>query len=85
MASRRDAESALLLEANLQKFMSEFPKSTYYGRIQYLYGTTMLTNKKVDEATQVFTKIIEDESITPAIKEMARSELSLIKIKARTL
>lgn len=85
MASKQDNASNLILEANLQKFMSEFPESTYRGRIQYLYGTAMLANKKVDEASEVFTKLIEDESITPAIKEMARSELSLIKIKARTL
>ncbi len=85
MASKRDDKSNLILEANLQKFMSEFPESNYRGRIQYLYGTTMLLNDKVDQAKDVFTKIIEDESITPAIKEMARSELSLLKIKARTL
>ncbi len=85
MASKRDDKTNLILEANLQKFMSEFPVSDYRGRIQYLYGTTMLLNDKVDQAKDVFTKIIEDESITPAIKEMARSELSLLKIKARTL
>lgn len=85
MASKRDDKTNLILEANLQKFMNEFPESNYRGRIQYLYGTTMLLNDKVDQAKDVFTKIIEDESITPAIKEMARSELSLLKIKARTL
>lgn len=85
MASKRDDKTNLILEANLQKFMSEFPESNYRGRIQYLYGTTMLLNDKVDQAKEVFTKIIDDKDITPAIKEMARSELSLLKIKARTL
>lgn len=85
IAGKKDAASSMILEANLQKFMNEFPDSAYRGRIQYLYGTTMLANKKVEEATEVFTKLIEDEAITPAIKEMARSELSLLKIKARTL
>ena len=65
--------------------MKEFKKSTYKGRLSYLLAISLLQNKKTEEGKKVLSEILNDKSVTDYVKEMARSELSLLKIKERTL
>ena len=71
--------------AKIKDFKSEFKKSIYMGRINYLLGLSLLNNKKDAEGKKVFEELIGQDGIDEHIKDLARSELSMLKIKERTL
>lgn len=85
LAGNNTDENSMLLEAKIKKFREEFSKSLYSGRIKYLLGLSLLNNKKDAEGKEVLEKLISDEGIDEHIKDLARSELSMLKIKDRTL
>ncbi len=85
IAGKRTPKSSLILEARIKRFMKEFKKSTYKGRLSYLLAISLLENKKVEEGKKILGSILDDKSVSDYVKEMARSELSLLKIKERTL
>ncbi len=75
----------LLLENRLGDFKKLYPKSLYSDRINYLLGRTYIENKKVKEAKEVFQELLKAEEVGSSIKELVRSELSLMTIKEQTL
>lgn len=75
----------LTLEKRLNDFKKLYPKSLYGDRINYLLGRTYIENKKVKEAKEVFQKLLSTEEVGSSIKELVRSELSLLTIKEQTL
>ncbi len=85
LAGDESDESFLLLESKIKKFKKDFDKSIYSGRINYLLGLSLLNNKKDDEGKKVLEGLISDEGIDEHIKNLARSELSMLKIKNKTL
>jgi TolA-binding protein len=84
-AGSTKTEDKLLLESRLGSFMKAYPKSLYRDRINYLLGRTYIENKKVKEAKDVFQKLLSAEEVGSSIKELVRSELSLLTIKEQTL
>jgi TolA-binding protein len=85
LAGEETDKSFLLMEAKINKFKDEFKKSIYMGRINYLLGLSLLNNKKDAEGKKVFEELIGQEGVDEHIKDLARSELSMLKIKERTL
>ena len=85
LAGKRSTQSFMLLEGKIKRFLKEFKKTTYKGRLSYLLAISLLKNKKIDEGKNILTQILDDKSVSDYVKEMARSELSLLKIKERTL
>ena len=85
LAGDEKDENFLLTEAKIKSFKKEFSKSIYSGRIDYLLGLSLLNNKKDDEGKKVLETLISDEGVDEHIKNLARSELSMLKIKNKTL
>ena len=85
LAGDETDKSFLMMEAKIKDFKSEFKKSIYMGRINYLLGLSLLNNKKDAEGKKVFEELIGQDGIDEHIKDLARSELSMLKIKERTL
>jgi len=77
--------SFMLMESKIKRFKEEFSKSIYLGRVNYLLGLALLNNKKNDEGREILEKLISEDGIDEHIKNLARSELSMLKIKERTL
>jgi len=75
----------LTLEGKITNFLKEYKNSIYYGRVSYLLGISYFKNKRDDEGKKILNSLIVDEKISSYIKELAKSELSLLKIKERTL
>ena len=75
----------LILEDRIRNFKMIYKKSIYSGRINYILGMTLLANKKMDDGKKVFLDLIKDEKTPEHIKQLAKSELSLIKIKEKTI
>ncbi len=73
----------VLEEAN--KFVKVFKDSSYINRIKFLLGRENLRLKKFDEGEKILSELINSNSAENYIKEMARSELTLLNLKKRTL
>lgn len=75
----------MLFEKKINDFKTGNPKSIYTGRVNYLLGQAMISNQKVKEGKEVFTSLMNDKDTSDYIKELAKSELSLLNLKERTL
>lgn len=80
-----EAKKFKALEKVCRKFIGTYPASEYIDRITYIFGHTLLKNKRNDDAKEVLTKLIEKESAAEYLKGLARSELSSLAIKEKTL
>ena len=45
----------------------------------------MVANQKVKEGREIFTSLVNDAGTSEYLKELAKSELSLMNLKDRTL
>ncbi|RPJ78985.1 MAG: tetratricopeptide repeat protein [Alphaproteobacteria bacterium] len=75
----------MLFEKKINDFKKANLKSIYAGRVNYLLGQAMVNNQKVKEGKDVFTSLMNDKDTSDYIKELAKSELSLLNLKERTL
>ncbi len=80
-----NSEAYLELEPMIIKFKKEFESSIYSGRVNYLLGVAMIANKKNKEGVKILNELLNDTKVPDYIKEMARSELSLLEIKNRII
>jgi hypothetical protein len=75
----------MLLEKKINDFLKLNPKSIYTGRVSYILGQAMVNNQKVKEGTEILKNLMNDKDTSDYIKELAKSELSLLSLKERTL
>jgi tetratricopeptide (TPR) repeat protein len=85
LAGKSDKSSYMVVENKINQFLQKYKEPKNYGRIRYLLGHSYVKNMKLDEGQEVLQQLLEDEKISDYIKELAKSELSLIAIKKRTL
>lgn len=85
ISSGKKNENYMLFEKKINEFKKANPKSIYTGRVNYLLGQAMISNKKMKEGREVFTNLMNDKETSDYIKELAKSELSLLNLKERTL
>lgn len=75
--------------SNIEKMVEEFkknhPKSIYLGRITYLYGLQLVKQDRSKEGRDIFTSLVNDKNVSDYIKELAKSELSILNLKDKTL
>lgn len=84
-AGKLTNEAALLVETQIKSFFKDFPQTEYKGRLNYLLGMALAKNKKAAEARKLFEAMLSDQEVPASIKELVRSELSLMAIKERTI
>ncbi len=85
LAGKGTPKSWLLLEPKAKKFLENYKTTDYRGRLNYLLGMSLAKNNKPQEAKGLFEKILQDQDVPGSIKELVRSELSLMAIKERTI
>jgi TolA-binding protein len=85
ISAGKKKENYMLFEKKITDFKKANPKSIYIGRVNYLLGQAMISNKKLKEGREVFTNLMNDKETSDYIKELAKSELSLLNLKERTL
>ncbi len=85
LGGKGTAAAYLQLEPRIQGFLKEYPKSEFKGRVNYLLGLSFIKNKKNTEARKVLEELVRDNDVSSYVKELARSELSLLNIKEKTL
>lgn len=80
-AKESSTEVSLNLEPMILEFMKNYPNSQYTGRVSLLLGMAYVNNDKSDKGQELFEALVNDEKVSEMVKEMARSELSLLRIK----
>ncbi len=84
-AGKGTTANYMLFEKKINEFKKLHPKSIYTGRVNYILGQAMVANQKVKEGREVFTALVNDKGTSDYLKELAKSELSLMNLKDRTL
>jgi len=69
----------------IEEFFKNYKDSSYQGRLSYLLGMAHVEFKNDKKGIEVFEGLLQDEEVSESIKELVRSELSLLRIKERTL
>jgi len=85
ISAGKKSENYMLFEKMINDFKKANPKSIYTGRVNYLLGQAMIKNQKIKEGREVFTNLMNDKETSDYIKELAKSELSLLNLKEKTL
>ena len=78
-------DQSIETELRLNAFIKDFPKSTYRGRVQYLLGHHFLLNSKFKEAEEILKKTVGDNDVSNYIRELAKTELSDLILRKRSL
>lgn len=84
-ASQGDEQGYALAIPMIEQFFKDYDESAYQGRLNYLLGKAHVEFKNDKKGIEVFEGLLQDEEVSESIKELARSELSLLRIKERTL
>lgn len=85
LAGKSTPEAQLKLEEDVRDFEKKYKDSMYLGRLKYLLGVALVSNRKMDEGKQIFKNLLDDNKTAEYIKELVRTELSTLKIKEKTL
>jgi TolA-binding protein len=85
LSGKAKKENFMVVEKKITDFKTRNPKSIYLGRVNYLWGQALINNQKTKEGKEVFTSLMNDKSVSDYIKELAKSELSLLNIREKTL
>jgi tetratricopeptide (TPR) repeat protein len=84
-ASKGTRENFMQFGKKITDFKVRHPKSSYIGRVNYIWGQALVLNQKTKEGKEVFTNLLNDKDASDYIKELAKSELSLLNLKEKTL
>ncbi len=61
-------------------FLKGYKDSQYKDRVKYLFGLAMIKNLKVEQGSEILNSMISDKDVPGYLKEMAKTELSAIKL-----
>jgi TolA-binding protein len=84
-AGKGTTTNYMLFEKMISDFKKRHPKSVYTGRVNYILGQSLVANQKIKEGREIFTNLVNDKTTSEYLKELAKSELSLMNLKERTL
>jgi CRISPR/Cas system-associated endoribonuclease Cas2 len=85
LAGDNNDSSSLLVEAKVKKFKKEYTDSIYLGRLNYLLALSLIENDKNEEGKEILSSLLKDSKTSDYLKELVRTEISLMKIKQKTL
>lgn len=71
--------------AEAQDFLTEFEVSLYKNRVKFLLGKESLKKNDFTVGEKLLNEILNDKDAKDYLKELVRSELTLINLKKRTL
>ncbi|MCY4524009.1 MAG: hypothetical protein OXB84_04650 [Halobacteriovoraceae bacterium] len=73
------------IEKMILDFKKAYKKSVYLGRVNYILGMTLVAGRKIDDGRKVFFDLIKNKTVPEHVKQLARSELSLLEIREKTI
>ncbi len=85
LAGEKKQASFLMILPKVKEFAEKYPDSQYLQRLEYLKGLAYVETKQMDKGKEIFNKILSMEKAPTHLKDLVKSELTLIKIKEQTL
>jgi hypothetical protein len=85
LSAEKSEESSRVLPEEIGKFLERYPKSIYTGRLKYLLAVNLISQQKDKEGKDILEKLLNDNTVPEYVKGLVKSELSMLKIKDRTL
>tara|TARA_B100001971_G_C18268012_1_gene596296 strand:+ start:54749 stop:57517 length:2769 start_codon:yes stop_codon:yes gene_type:complete len=73
------------LSQRTSEFLKEYDKSEYKNRVKYLNGLALVNTAETDLGKKVLEELINDKETPEYIKGLARTELSSLALKNKTL
>ena len=74
-----------LLQRKSTEFTQEYKESSYKARVTYLHGVSSLNTGNIESGRKILNKLIEEKETPDYLKGLARTELSSLELKNRTL
>jgi hypothetical protein len=85
IAGESDAQSQLMLESEIRRFQANFSGSVYRDRVSLILGTALIKMSREKEGEKILRKLSNDKEVPSYIRELARSELTFLEIKNKTI
>lgn len=85
LAGEKKEGPYMIMESKIKDFKKIFPKSIYIPRMEYLLGLAYVETQRIDKGKDIFNKILGDNNFSNILKELARSELTLLKMKEKQI
>jgi hypothetical protein len=85
LAGENSISSRAEIISEVKAFFKKYKNTSYAGRLKYLLGLSFVDGNNEKEGVRIFNAILKDKDISDYIKEMVKSELSLINIKNKTI
>ena len=74
-------DAMLNLEEMALNYLKRFKDSSYLTQVRYLLGKAYAKNMKSSKAKNIFNGIIQDGNSSENIKELVRSEMTIMELK----
>ena len=68
------------IQSVFEIFNQRYTKSSYFSRVRYLYGSSLIANNDKEEGIRLFKELMQDADTPSHIKEMTKSELNSLDI-----
>ncbi len=73
------------LKVKAKAYIEEYKNSNYISRVTYLQGIALINTEEVASGKEQLERLIGDEKVPAYLKGLARSELSTLELKKKTL
>jgi tetratricopeptide (TPR) repeat protein len=67
------------------QFLQKYGESTYRDRVNFIRAKTLVKMSRTQEAKDLLTKLMNEDSTSSYVKELARSELTMIELNNNSL
>lgn len=74
-----------LLQEKAQSFLGENKMTPYHSRVRYLRGVSLVNSNNIQEGKKILKELLDSDEVPAYIKGLARTELSTLELKNRTL
>ena len=78
---KQKPEGLKTLEPMVADFLKDYPESSHGKRMEYILGLSLIRNKEEKKGKEILETLLSQGTTSEIIKEMIRSELTLMKIK----
>jgi tetratricopeptide (TPR) repeat protein len=85
LGGKSSAASYLEMEPVIIKFRQKYPESEYLSRLNYLLGISYVKTDRIEKGKELFKGLLLKEEVSSTIKELVKSELSLLAIKEQSI
>ncbi|MAX66080.1 MAG: tetratricopeptide repeat protein [Bacteriovoracaceae bacterium] len=74
-----------LLTAKTEEFLADFSQSQYLMRVKYIGAVAQINNRNENKGRKLLEELLNDKNVPEYLKGLARSELSTLELKNKTI